>query len=71
MALLLSFYRFCSGLLTVHGDHYGGVAQRFALGKFRGERYGFFDPDLSAFCLAVGNVGQMDSDYLFLVRSIS
>ena len=60
MALLPLFHRFCSGLHTAHRDHDAGFAQSFEVGRFRGERYGFFDSDLSAFCLAAGDVGEMD-----------
>ncbi len=62
MALLLLFYWFCGGLPAAHWHHYARLAQGFTIEKFGGERNGFFDIDLSAFRLAVGNVGQMDSD---------
>ena len=51
----------------MHCDYDAGLAQNSEVRRFWRERYGFFDPDLSAFCIAVSNDAKMDGEQVVLV----
>src|SRR6186997_3349840 len=68
MALLLLFCWGCCSLLAVHRGHYGSVAKSFSVERFGRKLHGFFGSDLSAFCFAVSNVGEVDSHKVVLAR---